>query len=189
MRIAEILSEGMSALDVGAGPGAVMRLMADRVGPQGRVTGIEIDANTAHDSHQLAIDTGGGGAGYGVLQIAPRHRRRHRGDLRGPDQRRVGHQTHAQGPFEGETTQRVAGVERTGMPTHGVGHRGERLDRRPVAVQHLERLTVVSTDTHLQACLTGVGVVDHTTHLETFDLKGRTRKVLQFLSRQLEEQV
>ena len=37
------LGPGMSALDVGAGPGAVMRLMGDRVGPQGRVTGIEID--------------------------------------------------------------------------------------------------------------------------------------------------
>jgi SAM-dependent methyltransferase len=34
----------MSCLDVGSGPGAVMRLMADRVGPEGRVTGIEIDA-------------------------------------------------------------------------------------------------------------------------------------------------
>jgi ubiquinone/menaquinone biosynthesis C-methylase UbiE len=37
------LEPGMSCLDVGAGPGAVMRLMADRVGPQGHVTGIEID--------------------------------------------------------------------------------------------------------------------------------------------------
>jgi ubiquinone/menaquinone biosynthesis C-methylase UbiE len=37
------LGPGMNCLDVGAGPGAVMRLMADRVGPQGRVTGIEID--------------------------------------------------------------------------------------------------------------------------------------------------
>lgn len=37
------LKPGMNCLDVGAGPGAVMRLMADRVGPQGRVTGIEID--------------------------------------------------------------------------------------------------------------------------------------------------
>ena len=37
------LGPGMSCLDVGSGPGAVMRLMADRVGPQGRVTGIEID--------------------------------------------------------------------------------------------------------------------------------------------------
>jgi ubiquinone/menaquinone biosynthesis C-methylase UbiE len=38
------LGPGMSCLDVGSGPGAVLRLMADRVGPQGRVTGIEIDA-------------------------------------------------------------------------------------------------------------------------------------------------
>ena len=37
------LRPGMSCLDVGSGPGAVMRLMADRVGPEGRVTGIEID--------------------------------------------------------------------------------------------------------------------------------------------------
>ncbi len=38
------LAPGMSVLDVGSGPGAVMRLMADRVGPEGSVTGIEIDA-------------------------------------------------------------------------------------------------------------------------------------------------
>jgi SAM-dependent methyltransferase len=37
------LGPGMSCLDVGAGPGAVMQLLGDRVGPQGRVTGIEID--------------------------------------------------------------------------------------------------------------------------------------------------
>jgi len=38
------LAPGISVLDVGSGPGAVMRLMADRVGPEGSVTGIEIDA-------------------------------------------------------------------------------------------------------------------------------------------------
>jgi ubiquinone/menaquinone biosynthesis C-methylase UbiE len=38
------LKPGMSCLDVGSGPGEVMRLMAERVGPQGRVTGIEMDA-------------------------------------------------------------------------------------------------------------------------------------------------
>ena len=37
------LKPGMSCLDMGSGPGAVMRLMADRVGPHGRVAGIEID--------------------------------------------------------------------------------------------------------------------------------------------------
>jgi ubiquinone/menaquinone biosynthesis C-methylase UbiE len=38
------LGPGMSCLHVGCGPDAVMRLMADRVGPEGRVTGLEIDA-------------------------------------------------------------------------------------------------------------------------------------------------
>jgi ubiquinone/menaquinone biosynthesis C-methylase UbiE len=37
------LGPGMSCLDVGCGPGAVMRLMAKRVGPKGKVTGLDID--------------------------------------------------------------------------------------------------------------------------------------------------
>jgi ubiquinone/menaquinone biosynthesis C-methylase UbiE len=37
------LKPGISCLDVGSGTGAGMRLMADRVGPEGRVTGLEID--------------------------------------------------------------------------------------------------------------------------------------------------
>ena len=37
------LKPGMSALDIGCGPGAVMRLMGDRVGPSGHVTGIDVD--------------------------------------------------------------------------------------------------------------------------------------------------
>lgn len=37
------LKPGMSSLDIGCGPGAVMRLMGDRVGPSGRVTGIDVD--------------------------------------------------------------------------------------------------------------------------------------------------
>ena len=37
------LNPGMGCLDIGCGPGAAMRLMADRVGPKGRVTGIDVD--------------------------------------------------------------------------------------------------------------------------------------------------
>lgn len=37
------LAPGMSCLEVGPGPGLVMRAMANRVGPNGRVTGLEID--------------------------------------------------------------------------------------------------------------------------------------------------
>ena len=56
------LKPGMSCLDVGAGPGAVMRLLADRVGPEGRVTGIEIDG--ALGAQVLADLRAQGGAGF-----------------------------------------------------------------------------------------------------------------------------
>ena len=37
------LAPGASCLDAGCGPGETMRLMAQRVGPRGRVTGVDID--------------------------------------------------------------------------------------------------------------------------------------------------
>lgn len=37
------LSQGMSCLDVGCGPGDIMRLMAERVGPTGRIVGVDVD--------------------------------------------------------------------------------------------------------------------------------------------------
>ncbi|HKQ55134.1 MAG TPA: methyltransferase domain-containing protein, partial [Methyloceanibacter sp.] len=59
------LRPGMSCLDVGAGPGAVMRLMADRVGPTGRVTGIEIDG--ALGAQALAGLRAQGGANFDIV--------------------------------------------------------------------------------------------------------------------------
>ena len=59
------LQPGMSCLDVGAGPGAVMRLMADRVGAQGRVTGIEIDDTLG--AKALADLRAQGGAGFELV--------------------------------------------------------------------------------------------------------------------------
>jgi ubiquinone/menaquinone biosynthesis C-methylase UbiE len=44
------LSSGMSCLDVGCGPGEVMRLMADRVGPSGRVVGIDVDGRLGREA-------------------------------------------------------------------------------------------------------------------------------------------
>jgi len=38
------VSTGARCLDVGCGPGETMRLMAARVGPSGRVTGVDVDA-------------------------------------------------------------------------------------------------------------------------------------------------
>jgi ubiquinone/menaquinone biosynthesis C-methylase UbiE len=44
------LSSGMSCLDVGCGPGEVMRLMADRVGPTGRIVGIDVDGRLGREA-------------------------------------------------------------------------------------------------------------------------------------------
>jgi SAM-dependent methyltransferase len=60
------LKSGMSCLDVGSGPGAVMRLMADRVRPTGRVTGIEIDG--ALGAQALADLRAKGGAAFEVIE-------------------------------------------------------------------------------------------------------------------------
>jgi ubiquinone/menaquinone biosynthesis C-methylase UbiE len=59
------LKPGMSCLDLGAGPGAVMRLMGDRVGPQGRVTGIEVDQTLGAEA--LAALQAKGGAQFDVI--------------------------------------------------------------------------------------------------------------------------
>ena len=69
------LKPGMACLDVGSGPGAVMRLMADRVGPEGRVIGIEIDG--ALGDQALAELRAQGGAAF--EHIAGRCRRPRRG--------------------------------------------------------------------------------------------------------------
>jgi ubiquinone/menaquinone biosynthesis C-methylase UbiE len=52
------LSAGASCLDAGCGPGETMRLMAERVGPSGRVTGVDLDA--ALGSQAIAMLRGAG---------------------------------------------------------------------------------------------------------------------------------
>lgn len=60
------LKAGMSCLDVGSGPGSVMRLMADRVGPDGKVTGLEIDGKLG--SQALADLKAEGGAEFALVE-------------------------------------------------------------------------------------------------------------------------
>jgi 2-polyprenyl-3-methyl-5-hydroxy-6-metoxy-1,4-benzoquinol methylase len=60
------LTAGMSCLDVGAGPGSVMRLMADRVGPQGRITGVDIDRQLG--AQALADLRAQGGAQFDMIE-------------------------------------------------------------------------------------------------------------------------
>jgi ubiquinone/menaquinone biosynthesis C-methylase UbiE len=59
------LKPGMSCLNVGSGPGSVMRLMADRVGPSGRVTGLEVDGRLG--TQALADLQAEGGADFRVI--------------------------------------------------------------------------------------------------------------------------
>jgi ubiquinone/menaquinone biosynthesis C-methylase UbiE len=52
------LGNGMSCLDVGCGPGEVMRLMAERVGPSGRVVGVDVDHKLGQESVSLLLEKG-----------------------------------------------------------------------------------------------------------------------------------
>jgi SAM-dependent methyltransferase len=56
----------MNCLDVGSGAGVAMRLMADRVGPGGRVTGIDIDG--ALGAQALADLRAEGGATFEMIE-------------------------------------------------------------------------------------------------------------------------
>ena len=63
------LAPGMSCLDVGAGPGSVMRLMADRVGATGTVTGLEIDGALAEQALRDLRTEGGAKFDYVVGNV------------------------------------------------------------------------------------------------------------------------
>ena len=47
------LREGMNCLDVGCGPGEVMRLMGERVGKEGKVVGLDIDGKIGREALEV----------------------------------------------------------------------------------------------------------------------------------------
>lgn len=54
------LGPGARCLDAGCGPGHTMRMMAERVGPSGHVTGVDVDAEVGDEALALLL-----AAGYG----------------------------------------------------------------------------------------------------------------------------
>jgi ubiquinone/menaquinone biosynthesis C-methylase UbiE len=60
------LAPGARCLDAGCGPGETMRLMAQRVGPEGRVVGVDVDAGLGERT--MAMLTA---AGHGQCAFAP----------------------------------------------------------------------------------------------------------------------
>ncbi len=58
-RLAEILTKGMRVLDVGCGTGAITRGIAETVGPNGRVVGIDSNPNLIEKARHTHGDTPG----------------------------------------------------------------------------------------------------------------------------------
>src|SRR6478672_11811666 len=51
-------AEGQSAIDVGCGPRGILELLAERVGPRGRVVGLEVDPVHVAMARELATERG-----------------------------------------------------------------------------------------------------------------------------------
>ncbi|HET7047764.1 MAG TPA: class I SAM-dependent methyltransferase [Solirubrobacteraceae bacterium] len=63
------LAAGASCLDAGCGPGETMRLMAQRVGPSGRVTGVDVDAALCAQAQAMLRDAGHRQCRFAALDI------------------------------------------------------------------------------------------------------------------------
>jgi ubiquinone/menaquinone biosynthesis C-methylase UbiE len=63
------LSAGAHCLDAGCGPGETMRLMAQRVGPAGRVTGIDVDARLGALALMMLHQAGHRQCRFGAIDV------------------------------------------------------------------------------------------------------------------------
>jgi SAM-dependent methyltransferase len=63
------LGPGARCLDAGCGPGHTMRLMAERVGPSGHVTGVDVDAALGDEALALLLAGGYGNASFARVDL------------------------------------------------------------------------------------------------------------------------
>lgn len=63
------LGSGARCLDAGCGPGHTMRLMAERVGPSGHVTGVDVDAELGDEAMALLLSGGYGHASFECMDL------------------------------------------------------------------------------------------------------------------------
>jgi ubiquinone/menaquinone biosynthesis C-methylase UbiE len=64
-----VLEPGMRCLDAGCGPGDTMRLMAARVGPAGRVLGVDADAGLGAQALAMLHDAGHGQCEFAAVDL------------------------------------------------------------------------------------------------------------------------
>lgn len=60
---------GARCLDAGCGPGHTMRLMAERVGPSGHVTGVDVDAAVGDEAVALLLAGGYGNCSFACMDL------------------------------------------------------------------------------------------------------------------------
>src|SRR5271157_4777344 len=60
---------GMSCLDIGCGPGEVMRLMGEIVGPEGCVTGVDVDGNIGREAVDMLRRTARGQYAFHEIDV------------------------------------------------------------------------------------------------------------------------
>lgn len=63
------LRAGMSCLDLGCGPGQVMRLMNEIVGPEGSVTGVDVDGNIGREALDMLRVTSSGQYAFHEMDV------------------------------------------------------------------------------------------------------------------------
>jgi SAM-dependent methyltransferase len=63
------LGPGARCLDAGCGPGHTMRLMAERVGPSGHVTGVDIDSALGDEALALLLASGYGNCAFEQVDL------------------------------------------------------------------------------------------------------------------------